>query len=146
MSPVRTQRTVRVEVDPADVWAALHRVEDYPSWWRWLRRFDGQALAAGERWRCTIRPPLPWTLEVDVHLVAVAGGRVDAAVSGDVTGVASVSIATDPAGGAQISLDATLEAAGGATALLHRVAPGASRWAHDRVVDAAVEGFRRRAI
>lgn len=135
-----------MDVAPDDVWAALHRVGDYPSWWRWLRRFDGRALAAGERWRCTIRPPLPWTLEVDILLVAVSGGRVEASVSGDVTGVASLSVAADADGGSQISLDATLDAAGGATALLHRTAPRASRWAHDRVVDAAVEGFRRRAL
>lgn len=144
--PIRTERTVRVEAPPDEVWAVLHRVGDYPSWWRWLRRFDARALAVGERWRCTIRPPLPWTLQVDVLLVAVADGRVDAAVSGDVTGVASVTVEADPAGGSRILLDATLDAVGGATALLHRVAPGASRWAHDRVVDAAVTGFRRRAL
>lgn len=143
---VRTQRSVGVDADPTAVWSAVQRVEDYRSWWPWLREFDGRVLAPGERWRCTIRPPLPWSLRVEVHLVDVRDGRVEAVVSGDVAGAASLSVAAGPGGGTRICLDAALDAAGGATAMFHRVAPRTSRWAHDRVVDAALEGFRRRAI
>jgi len=143
--PLRTRRTVAIPAPADDVWAALERVDDYPTWWPWLRRFDAEALAAGQRWSCRIRPPLPWSLRFDVELRSVARGRVEAVVVGDIDGSASVDVRARGEG-CTVTLDASLRAQRGPSAALHRLAPAASRWAHDRVVDAAFAQFRDRAL
>jgi uncharacterized protein YndB with AHSA1/START domain len=129
---LRTSRTLRVEAPPDAVWAALERLDAYQGWWPWLRAFDADALAAGERWTCRIQPPLPWSLELAIELQTVVPlRRVEAEVHGDVAGTAALDIA--PArGGAAITLTSDLLARRGLT--------------HDRVVDRAFEQFRDRAL
>ena len=122
------------------VWAALERVDEYPSWWPWLRGFDADVLAAGERWSCRNRPPLPWSLAFELDLRRVGDGVVRADVRGDIQGSAGVVVAPS-GGGSTVTLDASLSAQGGPTAWLHRLAPPVSRWAHDRVIDAAFAQF-----
>jgi hypothetical protein len=142
---IDTDRTLRLDAPADDVWSALGRVGDYRTWWPWLREFDGRVLAAGEAWSCRIAPPLPWSLRITVVLDEVGEGRVDAIVHGDVAGTASVRV--DPVGGAcELALVASLRAGGGATAVLHRLLPGVSRAAHDRVVDRAFAQFAERAL
>lgn len=134
-------------VDPPvrAVWEVLEQVDRYPTWWPWLRRFDGTTLATGECWRCEVSSPLPWTLELVVELGRVEPGRVEATVSGDAVGTARV-VLTAEGGRTAIAFDATLRAARGLPRLAHRGLPGLSRWAHDRVVDTALEQFCERAL
>jgi hypothetical protein len=57
-----------------------------------LREFDGAAFEAGERWRCVVKPPLPYTLRFDVSLTEVVEyQRVRATVDGDIIGWAELS-------------------------------------------------------
>lgn len=142
---IATSRTVWLDVSPDVLWATLHRVQEYPSWWPWLHRFDGQALAAGERWRCRIKPPLPWSLDLTVQIDHVGGREVRATVHGDVAGTAAIAVRA-AGGGAEITLDSSLRACGGATAALQRLLPDVSQMAHDRVVDRALAQFSRRAL
>jgi len=48
----------------------MARVEDYRSWWPWLRHFDGGGLAAGSTWVAVVQPPLPYRLRFELHLVS----------------------------------------------------------------------------
>lgn len=145
-SPIETRRTLEVPATVAQVWSALERVEDYPRWWPWLRHLDARSLSAGERWTCTIQPPLPWSLRVELLLDEVADGALRATVAGDVVGTAALAVRAADDGRSEIQLEATLHADGGATAALHRSVPGLSRWAHDRVIDRAFVQFRDRAF
>jgi hypothetical protein len=80
-------------VSAIDLWAHLGDVRAYPSWWSWLRSFDATRLAAGERWQCTVQPPLPYRVRFDVHLDVVEPcERIEARVSGDIAGTASLVI------------------------------------------------------
>lgn len=90
---VRSDRRYDFPV-PADVlWAHLGDVRAYPSWWTWLRSFDASALAEGQRWRCTVQPPLPYRVRFDVHLDVVQPcERIEARVTGDIAGTASLVI------------------------------------------------------
>jgi uncharacterized membrane protein len=144
--PIETRRAVEVPASAEQVWAALGRVQDYPRWWPWLRHLDARSLSAGERWACTIKPPLPWSLQLEIVLDEVVDGALRATVTGDVEGRAAVAVRPSGDAGTEIALDATLHAGGGATGALHRVAPRLSRWAHDRVIDRAFAQFRERAI
>ncbi|HEX4903323.1 MAG TPA: SRPBCC family protein [Acidimicrobiales bacterium] len=146
MGQIRTHRTLAVDAAPATVWAALERVDDYPSWWPWLRELDARSLEAGERWACRIKPPLPWSMAFEVDLRRVGDGVVRADIRGDIRGTAGVVVAPSGSGGSTVTLEAALSAQGGATALLHRLAPSVSRWAHDRVIDAAFAQFRDGAL
>jgi hypothetical protein len=146
LGQIRTHRTLVVDEDPAVVWAALERVEEYPAWWPWLRGFDAEALAPGDRWSCRIRPPLPWSLDLEVHLTWVGGRAIRADIAGDIEGTADVVVRAAGDGGSAIALAASLQAWRGPTAVLHRLAPPVSRWAHDRVIDAAFAQFCERAL
>lgn len=134
----------RLAAPPAAVWAALAAVGDYPSWWPWLRRFDARALAAGEAWRCTIRPPLPYAVRCTIALGDVAAGaRVAADVSGDVTGTAAVTLDRAPGEATDVRIASELTARSLPARAASRVLPGIARRGHDWVFDTAAAQFAR---
>ncbi len=141
---LRTDRHYPLEDPPDAVWAALETVQDYPRWWPWLRRFDARALSAGERWRARIRVPMPWSLRFELQLLEVqAPTTVRAAVSGDIEGTATVSVA--PAGtGSTIRLVSALAPRHRLLTAVNRVVPSVSRRLHDHVVDTAFAQFAAR--
>src|SRR5689334_17247421 len=65
---VRSERRFRFDATPTALWAALDSVDDYSRWWPWLHHFDARALAAGEEWRCTVKPPLPYVVRFTIRL------------------------------------------------------------------------------
>ena len=140
---ILSERRFRVNAAPSEVWAALARVDDYPAWWPWLRRFDAGALAAGEWWRATIRPPLPYRLRFRVELVAVEAPRlVSARVWGDLLGRAAVSLlAADGGASTDIVIASALEAHSLAARAGARALPGVARRGHDHVLDAGAAQF-----
>src|SRR2546423_57701 len=64
----RFDRRWTFPVPPAQLWEALSRSDDYPTWWTWLRRFDGDGLVEGGRPRCEVRAPLPYSLRFTVDV------------------------------------------------------------------------------
>ena len=98
---VRSERRFEFDAAPPALWAALGSVDDYPSWWPWLRRFDAQALAQGEEWGCTVKPPLPYVVRFTVRFDDVeVERRIDAVVGGDIEGPAQLLIEPSTAGSA----------------------------------------------
>jgi hypothetical protein len=136
---IRSDRRYRFEVPRARLWDEIADPHRYTDWWPWLRRFDAEALAAGQRWRCVIQPPLPYTVRVDVDITeVVVGEAVTADVSGDLRGRARISLDDGNGLGANGRCEARVVSSlapssrlMGAAAWL--VAPVA-RWGHDWVL------------
>lgn len=128
------------------VWDAFDSVDRYRSWWPWLRRFDATGLEVGDRWTCTITPPVPYVLRFVVELTDVTPcERVTATVSGDITGLAELGIA-ETGDGCDVTLHSTLAPHGGPLRAVTSVAPWLARYGHDWVLDTGVRQFRRRAF
>lgn len=142
---LRTDRSYPLDEPPRRAWDALTHVEDYQRWWPWLRRFDADALADGERWRARIRVLMPWSLRLDLHLVAVeAPERVEAEIGGDIEGTAVITLDATTEG-ASIRLRSDLAPRRRLLRAVNRVAPPVSRRLHDRVVDRAFRQFAERS-
>jgi hypothetical protein len=140
---VRSDRRFGFESERASVWAAIARVDRYQEWWPWLHDFDGAALRVGERWRCVIRPPLPYTLRFDVLLVEVVDHQlVRARVEGDITGWARLT-AIDRGAGCEVRLMSALSPANRTLRVVARVARPVATFGHDWVLDTGAREFRR---
>ena len=143
---IRSDRTYRFDRSPSEVWEAIGRVDQYQGWWPWLRRFDAEALAPGERWRCTIRPPVPYVLRITVDLDEVEPPRsISATVSGDIRGEAAVSL-EETDSGCEVRLVSSLATDGQPLRSLTRWAPWLATFGHDWVLDTGLRQFRRRAL
>jgi len=104
-----TDRTYRYALSAPELWARLSRVSEFPTWWPWLRSFDGTALRAGEVWRCAVQPPLPYAVRFELRMDEVDAPRsVLATASGDISGTARIDIA-EAAGGSELRLRSSLE-------------------------------------
>lgn len=134
---IRSDRTYHLPGRADDVWRRLARIEDYRSWWPWLRRFEARALAAGDVWRCTLRPPVPYAIRCDIALVDVEAPRlVTAALSGDLVGAARFEL-RDGRNRTDVRLVSDLAAARPALRMAARLLSAAARRGHDRLLDAA---------
>lgn len=138
LAPVVTDRTDVVAADPGRLWDLLADVAAYPTFWPWLRRFDGRALAAGETWRGVIAVRGPLRLAVAVHLDEVVAGRsVVAHLGGDLSGRARIDLGPVD-GGTALRLAATLVPERRALRALTRAARPVAQASHDRVIARAL--------
>jgi len=142
---LRSERTYRIDRPPEHVWAAIGRVDAFQDWWPWLRHFDAEGLIVGDRWRCTIRPPLPYVLRLTIQIEeAAAPSRIEATVSGDISGHASVHLEPDGSGSA-IRLTSRLAPARQPLRTIAMLTPWLARFGHDWVLDTGFEQFSARA-
>lgn len=140
---ILTDRVDPMPVGPEALWARLGDVGAYPGWWPWLRAFDARALRAGETWRATISPPLPWRLTVAIHLEEVVEAeRVVARLTGDIAGPARLELRPDP-GGTLLALRAELAPAKPALRALAATARPLAQASHDHVIVRALDQLRR---
>jgi hypothetical protein len=153
-APFRYDRRFGFELPPDELWAVLARTDDYQGWWPWLRAVEagpaaassGTALVAGTVARCAVRAPLPYTLRFDVRLVEVVPGeRVDVVVTGDLDGPARLDLAA-AGDGTSARLSWTLELRDRFLRPLASLGRPAMVWAHDRVIEAGLRDFERRAL
>lgn len=145
---IRSDHSHHIDRTVDEVWETLQRVDDYRRWWPWLRRLDAEAVRTGEVWACTVQPPLPYTLRFEIVLLDVVEGddtyEVDATVDGDIAGSAHLSLAPVD-GGSEVALTSVLRPANGPLRLVATFTPWIARFGHDRIIDAGIEQFRRRA-
>ena len=144
--PFRFDRAFTLPVPPAELWSVLSVTRDYTRWWPWLRVLEASGLEAGTTARCEIRSPLPYRLRCDVHVDRVDPGRaLDATVSGDLAGPAGLRITPAP-GGSQARLSWALELRAPLLSRLVPITRPVMAWAHDVIVTAGLDQFRRRAL
>lgn len=143
---VRSDRVYRFPHPPAAVWESMGRVDAYRSWWPWLRRFHGQGLVVGDRWRCTIVPPIPYSLALTITIVDARPSQLAVAeVSGDITGEATVELDHDGTG-SRVRLRSSLAPARQPLRTVAALAPWMARRGHDWVLDTGARQFGERAL
>ncbi len=135
-----------MDASPAEVWRVLADVDGYPSWWPWLRRFDASCLGDGERWSCTVKPPLPYTVSFDLVLRDVVARRsVAADVEGEILGTARVDLRRRGSG-TELDLVSDLEPSRTFLVGLSRLAGPVARFGHEFIIDAALDQFVHHAL
>ncbi|MGK2949588.1 MAG: SRPBCC family protein [Acidimicrobiales bacterium] len=143
---IRSDQHHDFDVAPAELWAAMERVDDYRAWWPWLRHFEASVLADGEVWGALVRPPLPYRLRFDLHLHAVeAPHQVSAEITGDIVGSARIEI-TPTASGCSLHVVSDLAPANSVLRSVMRVAPRMARFGHDWVLTTGLRQFTARAL
>jgi uncharacterized protein YndB with AHSA1/START domain len=144
--PFRFDQRWAFSTSPEQFWATVSQTDRYPEWWGWLREFDADGLHEGATARCVIQAPLPYALRLTIQVERVEPGRsLDARISGDLRGPASLAVAPTPVG-CEARLRWSLELQDRWLARLARVARPAMAWAHDRVVEVGVRQFERVAL
>jgi uncharacterized protein YndB with AHSA1/START domain len=142
---LRSDRHYRFDLAPAALWERLTEVPAYPQWWPWLRDFDGTTLAAGEVWRCSVQPPLPYRVRFEVRLDEVEPGHtVAASVTGEIVGTATLTIAP-AAEGSTARLVADLGPDRQALRALSFALRPLVRFGHNWVLDTGARQFAERA-
>jgi hypothetical protein len=140
---VRSDRSYRFTVSRHELWDALTQVDRYRTWWPWLRSFDGQAFAAGEQWRCVVKPQLPYTLEFVIALDLVKEAEsARALLSGDIDGWAELTV-DDDGSGSKLWLRSDLTARNGLARWVGTLAPPLATRGHDWVIDNGIRQFRQ---
>lgn len=141
-----TDRSYQLPVSPDELWQVLRQVDDYRSWWPWLRRFDAVALAAGEVWECLVHPPLPYRVRFAVVLEEVrAPGVLEASITGNVLGRARIEITDHPLG-SEARLVSSLRPSNGVLKMVGRLGGPVARFGHDWVLDRGAKQFIARAL
>lgn len=143
---VRTDRRWDFTAPAPAVWAAISDVGRYREWWPWLRRFEAGAFAEGERWRCTVKPQLPYRVHFDIVLESVVEAELAVArIEGDLHGWARLEL-SEERGRSQLRLISELEAVGGPARVVERIAPGLALAGHEWVLDRGIRQFRTQAL
>lgn len=143
---VRSDRWYEVPAGREEVWAAFARPARFPEWWPWLVAFDGDDLAVGRRWTCTVAPPLPYRVRFTLHLTLVeAPHAVEAAVDGDVVGDARLEL-SGAGTRSRIHLVSDLAPGNAALQAFASVARPVVRRGHDWVLDTGARQFVDRAV
>lgn len=128
--------TWAVPAPPSAVHAVLVDLEHYPSWWP---QVVAVASLGPDDARVLCRSTLPYTLDLVLHAVSRSPGRLEVAVSGDLSG--SVCFSLSPvAGGTRLELSQEVRVGGFLGAVSHLAGP-LMRWNHDRMMAGCVEGL-----
>jgi hypothetical protein len=138
---ISTVRGYDLPLSCKEVWEEISAVDNYRTWWPWLRRFDAHALAAGEEWRCEVQPPLPYIVRFQLAIEKVDEPvLVHALVSGDVVGEATLEL-EESEGGCRATLQSELAPGNAALRVLSRFAAPLARYGHDWVLDSGARQF-----
>lgn len=148
MNRVEYQASFWFPVPPPQLWAIIERFDLFESWWPWLAGFraDAGGLATGNVLHGMVIPPVPYQLRLDVRLQRCDRPQlIEATIDGDLRGRAALRL--DAAGdGTRAEVAWSLRMHSAPLRVAAQVAYPLVRWGHDRVVDMAVAGFRRRAL
>lgn len=149
LAPFDFDRTFDFPVSVDELWSRFEDVEAYPSWWRWLRRFEtqgGSTLGEGVVADCAVRGPLPYEVRLSITVDdLVPRRRVETTVDGDLRGKARLELDGDGTS-SRARLVWNLDVIDPALRALTRVARPLMVWGHDVVVSRGVRQFRRGAL
>lgn len=128
------------------VWAAMADVDSYQRWWPWLRAFDARALATGEQWHCTVRPPLPYTVSFTLTFDDVSDEEhALVRVGGDVGGTAHLTL-RDTSAGCEVEVRSDLAPQSTFLRFLTSTLPPVARFGHDWILSTGARQFEERAL
>jgi uncharacterized protein YndB with AHSA1/START domain len=131
------------------IWAALLAVEEWPSWWRWLKRIDVVHEATSEDgvgavYRNHVSSPTGYgfaflgeTADVDPLR------RIDLTLSGEIVGRVRYLLADDPSGGTNLSYAQLVETPKRWMNLLEPIARSMFTWNHDKLMTDFGRGLAR---
>jgi hypothetical protein len=143
---IRSDRHWVFGIGPQALWDVIARVDDYRSWWPWLQALEANDLVEGDIWRCVVQPPVPYILRFSIRLTEVDAPRhVSAAISGDVTGTASLEI-NERDNGCEARLLSAVAPGNGALRVVALFARPLARFGHDWVLDTGARQFVTRAV
>jgi uncharacterized protein YndB with AHSA1/START domain len=134
----------RFPAPPDEVWHHMNRVDEFPTWWRWLREFqvEGGGLTSGGVLRGLVVPPIPYRFRVGIALDEVAPAeRIVATLTGDLEGPAELGL-TEVAGGAELTIRWDVEMRKPAMRRAASVAKPLLVWGHDQVIEITVRRFQ----
>ena len=128
-----------IDAPPARVHAVLVDLEHYPAWWP---QVVAVASLGPDDARVLCRSVLPYTLDLVLHAVSRAPGRLEVAVSGHLDGSVRFALTAVPAG-TRLDFEQEVRVRGwlGASANLARPV---LRWNHDRMMHGCRRGLRKR--
>lgn len=139
-----SDRRYRFDEDRAGVWGGIGSVEQYPTWWPWLRRFRGAGMVVGDVWTCQIQPPMPYSLRFTVSVDQVVPFElVTASIAGDVRGSARLEL-EDAGSGCRVRIRSTLVPASLTLRTMVRLASPVARHGHSWVLDTGARQFADR--
>ena len=142
---VVSDRRYRFAVDPEQFWALIAEVDSYREWWPWLRSFDARGLDPGERWRCTVQPPVPYRVRFTVTLdEIVESSSISSTITGDIVGVARLDVAQRD-DGCEIRLRSELAPDNRVLRLVAATARPLVSFGHNWVLDTGAQQFAERA-
>jgi hypothetical protein len=143
---LRSDRSYGFDLTPDELWSRVGQLVEYTEWWPWLAHFDGVMLETGQRWKCTVQPPLPYAVRFTVAIGRIIPARsVAATITGDVVGTAALTI--EPTSrGCQARIVAELGPEKQALRTLSVAARPIVRFGHNWVLDSAARQFRERAV
>jgi len=140
-----THKALRFAYPRSDVWAAMADVGAYRQWWPWLRAFEARALVTGDEWRCTVRPPLPYTVSFVITLdEVVVEEHVLARVSGDIAGSAELTL-HGVEKGCEVVVRSDLAPQSGFLRFLATTLPPVARFGHDWILTTGAAQFTRKS-
>jgi carbon monoxide dehydrogenase subunit G len=134
------------DLSPEKLWERMEEVDQFEHWWPWLTdcELEGDGLARGSVLRGVISPPVPYRMRVQVNFgECVRSQSIEATVSGDLTGVARMTLLPKE-GGTRAEVAWTLEMRQPVMRLACRFGYPVLRRGHDRVVEVTVAELRRR--
>lgn len=141
-----THKTLHFAHRRDEVWRAMADVGSYPGWWPWLKSFDADALRAGSQWRCSVSPPLPYTVTFAIAFHEVVDcERVVASVTGDITGTAELAL-TDAGDACDVVVRSDLAPRSPFLRLLAVTVPPVVRYGHDWILSTGAKQFEARAL
>lgn len=137
--------------DREAVWAALMASEEWPSWWRWLKRIDVVRAATSEDgvgavYRNHISSPTGYSFTFESETVAVDRlRRLDLALTGEIEGRIRYLLSEGPSGGTHVAYAQLVETPKWWMNLLAPIARPGFTWNHDKLMTDYGRGLAKAA-
>jgi hypothetical protein len=138
------KETFSFPLTPAQLWRELECPDRLTGRWSWVDvlRFY-QSLEPGSELSCVIKPPVPFRILLDVEVVEISpGALVGIALRGDLEGRGELRLSPD-GGDTLVEVSWRFVIRDRRIRAVARHAHSVLRWGHDRIVEAAVHGFRK---
>ena len=130
-------------------WAALMAAQEWPSWWRWLKRIDvvheaTSADGVGAIYRNHINSPTGYAFTFESEVAEVDRlRRIDLILTGEIVGRIRYLLSDDPSGGTHVLYAQLVETPKWWMNLLAPIARPGFNWNHDKLMTDYGKGLAR---